>query len=90
VPLDVTFGHHFHARRVAHSTNTVHQYSANPVRTCSSKAISPLWDVPSQAYRWAIAGPLSASKVLVKKGAEPYQLDRSYADFREVYFDALG
>lgn len=37
-----TLWYHSQPRRVAHSTNTVHQYRAIPVSTCSSKAIAYL------------------------------------------------
>jgi hypothetical protein len=40
----------FQPRRVAHRTNTTHQYRANPLRTSSSKAIAPFSEVPSEAY----------------------------------------
>ena len=36
-----TPSHHLQLGRVAHSTNTTHQYSATPSRICSSKAITP-------------------------------------------------
>jgi hypothetical protein len=32
--------HHSQGHRVAHTTNTTHKYSANPVRICSSKTIA--------------------------------------------------
>jgi hypothetical protein len=46
----LNFGHYYQPRRVAHSTNTTHQYIAIAVRTCSSKAIASLSDVPNKAY----------------------------------------
>ena len=37
---DVLCKHHSQRHRVAQSTNTTHNYSANPLRSCSSKTIA--------------------------------------------------
>jgi hypothetical protein len=47
----------FQARRVAHRTNTTHQYRANPLRTFSSKAIAPFSEVRNEAYPRTMSGP---------------------------------
>jgi hypothetical protein len=57
-------------RRVAHRTNTTHQYSANPLRTSSSKAIAPFSDVANEAYPRTMSGPLRAGKASAKISAE--------------------
>ena len=46
---DVLCKHHSQPDRVAHSTNTTHQYRAIPVRTCSSKTITSFWAVSNVA-----------------------------------------
>jgi hypothetical protein len=60
-------GHHSQSRRVVHSTNTTHQYRANPVRTSPSKAITSLSDVPNEAYPRTMSGSLSVGKASAKK-----------------------
>jgi hypothetical protein len=48
----------FQPRRVAHRTNTTHQYRANPLRTSSSKVIAaPFSEVPDEAYTRTMSAP---------------------------------
>jgi hypothetical protein len=71
------FGYYSQPRRVAHSTNTTHQYIAIAVSTCSSEAIASLSDVPNKAYTRAITGSLSAGIASVKGGEKGIALNTS-------------
>jgi hypothetical protein len=62
----LNIGYYCQPRRVAHSTNTTHQYIATAVRACSSKAIASLSAVPNKAYTRTITESLSAGKAYVK------------------------
>jgi hypothetical protein len=82
-------GHHSQSRRVAHSTNTTHQYIANPMRTSPSKAITPLSDVPNEAYPRTMSGSLSVGKASAKIERRTSENPQK-AKFAEFLFHALG
>ena len=70
-------GHHSQSRRVAHSTNTTHQYIAIADGICSFKTIASLSEVPNKAYPRTITGSLSGGKASVKKGEVGIALNTS-------------